>query len=49
MTASEKQEEIFKKIIVGLDLVWERLIEFKKQKNSEIVILKGNKIVRIKP
>ncbi len=37
------------KIIEGMDKVYEKLIEFKKKMNSELVILKDNKIVRIKP
>ncbi len=37
------------KIIEGMDKVYEKLIEFKKKMNSELVILKEDKIVRIKP
>lgn len=37
------------KIIEGMDIVYEKLIEFKKKMNSELVILKDNQIVRIKP
>jgi hypothetical protein len=37
------------KIIDGMDKVYEKLIEFKKKSNSELVILKDNKIIRIKP
>jgi hypothetical protein len=37
------------KILKGMDKVYEKLIEFKKKMNSELVILKDNKIVRIKP
>jgi hypothetical protein len=37
------------KILEGMDKVYERLIEFKKRMNSELVILKDGKIVRIKP
>lgn len=33
----------------GLEKVYERLIEFKKMKNSELVIMRDNKIVKIKP
>ena len=32
-----------------MDKVYEKLIEFKKKMNSELVILKDNQIVRIKP
>ena len=37
------------KIIEGMDKVYEKLIEFKKKMNSELVILKEGKIIRIKP
>ena len=37
------------KILKGMDKVYEKLIEFKKKMNSELVILKEDKIVRIKP
>lgn len=49
MTTVEKQLELKDKILIGLEKVYERLIEFKKQKNTELVILKDNKIVKIKP
>jgi len=37
------------KILEGMDKVYDRLIEFKKKMNSELVILKDNKIMRVKP
>jgi hypothetical protein len=37
------------KILEGMDKVYDKLIEFKKRMNSELVILKDNKIIRIKP
>jgi len=37
------------KIIDGMTQVYEKLIEFKKKTNSELVIIKDNKIVRVKP
>ncbi|CAN5513275.1 hypothetical protein BH11BAC2_BH11BAC2_11600 [soil metagenome] len=37
------------KILEGMDKVYENLIAFKKKMNSELVILKDNKIIRIKP
>lgn len=49
MTTVEKQIELKDKILIGLEKVYERLIEFKKYKNSELVIIKDNKIVKIKP
>jgi hypothetical protein len=49
MTKIEKQTELHNKIIVGLETVYKKLIEFKKQKNTELVILKDNQVVKIKP
>ncbi|MFY8213173.1 MAG: hypothetical protein ACOVKJ_01845 [Flavobacterium sp.] len=37
------------KILAGMDKVYDKLIEFKKKMNSELVILKDNKITRVKP
>ena len=37
------------KILEGMDKVYDKLIEFKKKMNSELVILKDNEIIRIKP
>ena len=49
MTTVEKQIELKDKILIGLEKVYERLIELKKQKNTELVIIKDNKIIKIKP
>ncbi len=49
MTIIEIQIEEKNKILKGLEKVYEKLLEFKKMKNSELVILKDNKIVKIKP
>jgi hypothetical protein len=49
MTTVEKQLELKDKILIGLEKVYEKLIEFKKLKNTELVILRDNKIVKIKP
>jgi len=49
MTTIEIQIEEKNKILKGLEKVYEKLLEFKKIKNSELVILRDNKIVKIKP
>lgn len=49
MTTKEKQMELRDKIVLGLEIAYERLIEFKKEKNSVLVIMKGDKIVKVKP
>jgi hypothetical protein len=48
MTPEEKIE-FRNKIIIGLEIAYEKMLEFKRQKNSELVIMRDNKIVRIKP
>lgn len=49
MTKNEIQIEEKNKILKGLEKAYENLLEFKKAKNSELVVLRDNKIVRIKP
>jgi hypothetical protein len=49
MTTVEKQIELKNKILIGLEKTYEKLIEFKIQKNTELVVMKDNKIVKIKP
>ena len=49
MTTTEIQIEERNKILKGLEKVYEKLLEFKKAKNSELVIWRDNKIVKIKP
>ena len=38
-----------KKILDGMDKVYEKLIEHKRKINSDLVIIKDNKVVHIKP
>ncbi|MGJ1433070.1 hypothetical protein ACR79M_15960 [Sphingobacterium spiritivorum] len=50
MTALEAQQiEEKNKILQGLEKTYEKLIEFKKAKNSELVVIRDKKIVKIKP
>lgn len=44
-----KRSQNQQKIVDAMNMVYEKLIEFKKKTNSELVILKDDKIVRIKP
>ena len=37
------------RILEGMEKVYDKLIEFKRKMNSELVIMKDDKIVRIKP
>ena len=49
MTTIEIQIEEKNKILKGLEKVYEKLLVFKKSKNSDLVVLRDNKIVKIKP
>jgi hypothetical protein len=49
MTTKDKQIELKEKILKGLEKVYEKMVEFKKEKNTEIVVMQGNEIVKIKP
>ena len=37
------------KIIKGLELAYQRMVEFKKSKNSPIVVSKDGKVVKLDP
>lgn len=45
----EEQLERQEKIAAGLKIAYERMLEFKRQKNSEVVVVRDGKIVRLKP
>ncbi len=49
MTTIENQEELRLKVQVGLKLAYQRLLAFKKAKNSVLVVMHDGKIVKIKP
>ena len=50
MTVKDKESNVrVKKILKGLELSYEKLLAEKKAKNSELVIIRDNKIVTIKP
>ncbi len=49
MTTIEIQIDEKNRILKGLEKVYEKLVEYKKAKNSEIVVLRDNKIVKLKP
>ena len=46
---TEAKTERRNKIIKGLEKAYEKMLEFKRKNNSEIVVIKENKIVKIKP
>jgi hypothetical protein len=47
MTKEDKIERR-NKIVQGLKKAYEKMLEFKKEKKSDLVVIKDNKIVRIK-
>jgi sulfur carrier protein ThiS len=50
MTLKDRESDIrVNKILKGLELTYEKLLEEKKTKNSELIVLRDNKIVAIKP
>ncbi|MCE6988292.1 nucleotidyltransferase family protein [Dyadobacter sp. CY323] len=49
MTEEEKFQELEKKILFGMQKTFESVLEFKRQKNSALVVMRGNEIVKIKP
>lgn len=49
MKTIEIQKEEQNKILKGLEKAYQKLLEFKKSKNSVLVVLRDNKIVKLKP
>lgn len=49
MTTVNEQIELKNKIIKGLELVYIKLLAYKKEKKTELVVIKDDKIVKIKP
>jgi len=50
MTVKNKENDVqVNKILKGLELTYEKLLAEKKAKNSELIVLKNNKIVAMKP
>jgi hypothetical protein len=45
---TENKIENRNKILLGLEKAYEKMIAFKKERKSELVIIKDNKIVKIK-
>lgn len=46
MTKRDEQIALRDKIVKGLDRVYEKLIQFKKAKKSELVIMRGEELVK---
>lgn len=48
MTKEDRTERKIK-ILKGLEKAYEEMLDFKRKSNSEIIVIKDNKIVKIKP
>jgi hypothetical protein len=46
---TESKFERRQKILNGLESSYKKMLEFKKQKNSVVVVLRDGKIIHIKP
>jgi hypothetical protein len=46
---TEDRIDLRNKILLGLKQAYEKMLEFKKQKNSVVVVIRDNKIVKLKP
>ena len=49
MKTKEYNEELVNKIIYGLEKSHQQLLAAKRRNNEELVIIRDNKIVRVKP
>ncbi|WP_415326496.1 hypothetical protein [Chryseobacterium sp. MMS23-Vi53] len=45
----EAKEERKVKILEGLEKAYEKMLDFKRKNNSDVVVIRDNKIIRIKP
>jgi len=49
MGVEEQLKELVDKLTIGMDIVYSKMVEFKKQKNSPVIISKNGKIVEVDP
>jgi hypothetical protein len=49
MKTKDEHEILAQKIMEGLNRAYQKLLESAKRNNEELVVMKDNKIVRIKP
>ena len=45
----DKDKELKEKLQKGLDKAYQKMLEFKRQKGTDVVVVRDDKIVRIKP
>ncbi|MDR2840312.1 MAG: hypothetical protein LBV75_03460 [Paludibacter sp.] len=49
MNTQKENAEFVEKVVRGLDVTYEKLIAEKRAQNEEIIVLRNNKIMAIKP
>jgi hypothetical protein len=49
MKTTKKNEILINKILKGLEKSYKKLLAEKKRNNEELIIMKDNKIIRVKP
>ncbi len=49
MRTKEQLKEERDKIVKGLEETYKRLVEFKKQKNSPMIVIRDGKVVSVDP
>ena len=49
MKTKEGNEELADKIMLGLEKSYQKLLATKRRNNEDLIILRNNKIVRVKP
>jgi hypothetical protein len=49
LSTKDKHEILRNKILEGLEISYRKLLAYKKRNNQELVIMKDDKIVRVKP
>jgi hypothetical protein len=49
MSTKKDKVVLRNKILKGLEKTYEKLVQVKKEKNEDLIIIKDNKVVHIKP
>ncbi len=49
MDSSEELKDLKKKVTLGLEEAYRKMVSFKKQKNSPLVISRNGRVAQIKP
>ncbi|MDR1593694.1 MAG: hypothetical protein LBS43_04305 [Prevotellaceae bacterium] len=49
LRTDEESDAIMNKILTGLEISYRKLLDYKKRNNQELVIMKDDKIISVKP